>query len=57
MSGIKYEKPVLETRPLLDQSGQVDLSVFYIATQIIDQDKYVGMYKRDLKAVMKDKLE
>jgi hypothetical protein len=52
-----YQKPVLETRPLLESPGQVDLSVFYIATQVIDEKKYVKMYQDELKAVMADRLD
>ncbi|MBT3814526.1 hypothetical protein HOE37_04070 [Candidatus Woesearchaeota archaeon] len=56
MTGIKYQKPVLETRPLFEPSGQVDLDAFYIAAKVIDEKKYVKMYQRELKAVMADKL-
>ena len=57
MTGIKYQKPVLETMPLFEPSGQVDLDAFYVATKVIDEKKYVKMYKAELKAIMADRLE
>jgi hypothetical protein len=57
MSRIKYEKPVLQTKPLFKSPGQVDLDVFYIAMQVIDEEKWIGMYKSELEAVMADREE
>ncbi len=57
MSKLEYQKPVLETKSIFESDGQVDLNVFYIATKILDEEKYLGMYRKELKAVMEEREE